>query len=427
MGKWLRSPVGKARIERGWSATAAVLQIVLKMGEGRMARQQLPPQIKKLAVTDRKTGKPVVRYELTVDSGKDRETGKRQQVRRRFESLADARKALTEIAGQAARGEFVPRKKITVEQVCADYVNGCHNLRDTSLAKLKYDLAPLRDRHGELPVQLLTKAHLNSLVVDLLAGGTKTAKGRTRKPWSALSVNKVISSVAQVLADAQNQGVVDRNVGESVSRVSVPYKEVDTYTKKEVEFLLASVADNRIGHALELALCGLRRGEVAGLRWMDVDLVNHSLSVVNNRVDAEGKVVENDPKSVMSRRTLPLPDRLVNVLKAARARQAAERLALGGGEWKYVVCNEAGYPYHPQVLSRYWAKAVKTAGLRHIKLHGGRHTAATHMHLMGVPMAVIAAWIGHKDSTLTQRLYAHSQDDALRSAGAVFDRVVTTP
>ncbi len=89
----------------------------------------------------------------------------------------------------------------------------------------------------------------------------------------------------------------------------------------------------------------------------------------------------------------------MTVLQAAKRRQAAERLALGehyrAGE--YVVCNEIGDPYNPAVLSRYWAKAVKVAGVRHIKLHGGRHTAATLMHLDGVPVAVIAAWIGHKD------------------------------
>ena len=131
----------------------------------------------------------------------------------------------------------------------------------------------------------------------------------------------------------------------------------------------------------------------------------------------------------MSRRTLPLPDRLVSVLRAARARQAAERLALGveyrSGE--YVVSNEAGDPYHPQVLSRYWQDAVKKAGLRPIKLHAARHTAATAMHLAGVPVAVIAAWIGHKDASLTMRLCAHSQDDALKAARETFNRVVTKP
>jgi len=76
------------------------------------------------------------------------------------------------------------------------------------------------------------------------------------------------------------------------------------------------------------------------------------------------------------------------------------------------------------VLSRYWSDAVKAAGVRHIKLHAARHTCATLMHLSGVPVAVIAAWIGHKDASLTMKLYAHSQDAALRAAGSVLNRVV---
>ena len=137
---------------------------------------------------------------------------------------------------------------------------------------------------------------------------------------------------------------------------------------------------------------------------------------------------ENDPKPAASRRTLPLPDRLVTVLRSAKRRQAAERLALGVsyGGGVYVVSNEAGEPYSPAVLSRYWRDAVKAAKVRHIKLHAARHTCATLMHLEGVPVAVIAAWIGHKDASLTLRLYAHSQDDALKVAGASLNRVVTT-
>ena len=137
--------------------------------------------------------------------------------------------------------------------------------------------------------------------------------------------------------------------------------------------------------------------------------------MANNRVAAGNKKLEGDPKSETSRRTLPLPNRLTPVLKAARKRQAAERLALGGvgGPWECVVCNETGQPHSPGVLSRYWREAVEAAGLRHIKLHAARHTCATPMHLQGAPVAVIAAWIGHKDASLTMRRYAHSQFAAL--------------
>ena len=79
-----------------------------------------------------------------------------------------------------------------------------------------------------------------------------------------------------------------------------------------------------------------------------------------------------------------MPDRLVSVLKAAKARQAGERLSLGSayGSGAYVVSNEVGEPYSPaRVSSRYWRDTVKGEGVRHIKLHAARHTCATLMHL----------------------------------------------
>jgi len=389
-----------------------------------MGRQQLPPQIKKVDILDRSTGKTVVRYRVKVDVGAHPETGKRQQAKRHCRTEQEARKVLAELQNKAVTGTYVSPSKVTVEQVCANYIAGRHNLRESSLSKLAYDLAPLRERHGKLPVQKLTKAHVDKLVTDLVAGGTRTAKGRTRRPWSPVAVNKVIATIDQVLDDALDQKIVTSNVAAKVARVSSAQKDVDTFTITEVEQLRAQFAKDRIGHAWELALYGLRRGEIAGLRWADVDLKAMTLAVANNRVSAGGVTVENDPKSHASRRELPLPARLATVLRAAKKRQAAERLALGEhyGSGDYVVSNEIGEPYNPAVLSRYWADAVKAAGVRHIKLHGGRHTAATLMHLDGVPVAVIAAWIGHSDPTLTLRVYAHSQDDALKAAGQSLDR-----
>ncbi|WP_285031982.1 site-specific integrase [Mycolicibacterium sp. lyk4-40-TYG-92] len=389
-----------------------------------MARQQLPPQIKKVEVLDRSTGKSVVRYRVKVDVGAHPETGIRQQAKRHCRTESEARKVLAELQNKAATGTYVSPSKLTVEELCANYVAGRHNLRESSLSKLEYDLAPLRERHGKLPVQKLTKTHIDKLVTDLLAGGTKTTKGRTRRPWSPIAVNKTISSIDQVLADALTQKIVTSNVAANVARVSAAHKDVDTFTAAEVGRLRKHFGTTRLGHAWELALYGLRRGEIAGLRWSDIDLTARTLAIVNNRVSAGGVTVENDPKSVASRRELPLPERLTKVLRAAKKRQTAERLAIGEhyGAGDYVVCNEAGEPYNPAVLSRYWAEAVKAAGVRHIKLHGARHTAATLMHLDGVPVAVIAAWIGHSDPTLTLRVYAHSQADALKSAGDVLDR-----
>lgn len=391
-----------------------------------MSRQQLPPQIKKMSVRERGTGKVVVRYQLTVDVGEDPKTGRRRQVRRRYRTEKEARDALSEIGDQVAKRTFVPRANTTVRQLCEAYIAGKHRIRATSLAKLQYDLEPLLQAHGDMAAQKLTKSHIDRLVVHLRKGGTKTGRGKTRRPWSAVSVNKFISTIDQVLGDALRQGIISRNIAELVDRVEVPHKVMDTYSEAEVRELLGAVADSRLQHAWELALSGLRRGEIAGLRWTDIDLKAGLLSIANNRVSAGGKTVENEPKSRSSRRVLPIPASLLVTLKAAKTKQAVERLALGKAykSGAYVVSNEIGDPYSPAVLSRYWRDAVKTAGVRHIRLHDARHTCATTMHLQGVPVAVIAAWIGHKDASLTMRLYVHSQDDALKAAAATLDRGV---
>src|SRR5712672_3959667 len=183
-------------------------------------RRQLPPQIKKLSITDRRTGKTVVRYQVTVDTGVSPSTGRRRQARCRYSTEKEARAALAEIADATVKGQFVARSAVTVEQVCADYIAGRHKLRRSSLAKLAYDLEPLREQHGSLPVQRLAKAHLDRLVADLLSGGTLTAKGRIRRPWSAVAVNKVIATIDQVLPDAHTQGLVARNVAQNLNRVA---------------------------------------------------------------------------------------------------------------------------------------------------------------------------------------------------------------
>ena len=92
----------------------------------------------------------------------------------------------------------------------------------------------------------------------------------------------------------------------------------------------------------------------------------------------------------------------------------------------YVAVNEAGEPYSPDSLTRMWHKLATAAGVRPIRLHDARHSCGTALHLRGVPLAVIAKWLGHADAATTVRIYAHSQDDALRAAGQSLGAVVTS-
>jgi integrase len=143
---------------------------------------------------------------------------------------------------------------------------------------------------------------------------------------------------------------------------------------------------------------------------------------VENRVAIGKDVVSGTPKSKASNRTLPLPDEVVAVLKAARKQQAEERLAFGEGygSGEYVASDETGQPYHPNLLWFRWGRMLDELKIPRVRLHDARHTCGTLMHLRGVPIAVVAAWLGHASAAFTMAVYTHSQDDALKTAGTSF-------
>ena len=160
-----------------------------------MARQQLPPQIKKRVSA--RTG--TVRYEVILDAGKDA-SGNRRQVRRRYKTEQDAKDALREVQSAVHTNAFVPRKDVTVEQLCDDWLESLHNARATTIRGYAYVLAPLKEKHGHVVAQRLSRQQLDRLVLDLKEGGTKTVKGNLRGVWSSRSINLAINTWRLVFA-----------------------------------------------------------------------------------------------------------------------------------------------------------------------------------------------------------------------------------
>jgi integrase len=340
-----------------------------------MSRRQLPPQIKKIEVRDRTTGKTVVRYQVTVDAGENAATGKRQQVRRRYATEKQARDALAEITDQASKGTFVARKAVTIDELCEDWLASLHNARATTINGYAYCLAPLREQHGHLAAQKLSRPDLDKLLIGLRDGGTKTAKGHTRRAWSPRSLNKAVDAWRGVLTYGVERRDLSHNAAASMKKVPRLRSEMKTYTPDEIRSVLRAADKDRNGHLWYLALSGLRRGEIAGLRWCDIDLDAWTVSIERSRVQAgAGNVVENEPKTRSSRRVLPLDEGMVAVLRRASARYAQERLALGAAhrDSGYVAVNEIGEPYTPDTLTRMWHKLARTAGVRPIRLHDAR-------------------------------------------------------
>ena len=387
-------------------------------------RRQLPPQIKRIELGRRAGGRPVVRYQLTVDVGIV--DGKRKQLRKRYANEQEARKVLDEIRGDVARGTYVHVTELTVDKAIEDWLLSRHGIKAKSKSGYAGVLAPVRSELGHLSIQKLTRRDIDGLIQRLRDGSVARAKGEgRRRKWGPRSCNYMLVALSQVFKQLVKDGTVLRNIVEDVDRVPGKPKKFGTYTPAQVECVLRAIRKDRNRHAWHLALCGLRRGEIGGLRWTNVDLESRTLTIGPTRISVDGKAIEqDDAKSENSERTLPIPDPLRAELKAARKRQAEEQLARGTAyhDDGYVVCNEAGEPYHPDTLSKMWTKAGAAAGVPHIRLHDARHTCATLMHLQGVPIALVAAWLGHADVSFTLRTYVHAQPEALAVAARSFPR-----
>jgi integrase len=167
---------------------------------------------------------------------------------------------------------------------------------------------------------------------------------------------------------------------------------------------------HRLRAAWVLAIVvGVRRGELAGLRWSRVDLDKGILFIHWQRVATSAGVLEKEPKG-KSRRAVALGPAVVAELRAHRVRQDAERAEAGVvyRDGDYVFCREDGLPYYPKYFTDQWADACADAKVAVISLHDARHTSATSGADAGVPEHVMQRRLGHADARTTREVYTHA-------------------
>lgn len=231
-----------------------------------------------------------------------------------------------------------------------------------------------------------------------------------------------------MLGEAVREEVIVRNPAAVVRAPSVTREEVQPWSPEEAGQFLRVSAEHRLYALFAVGVAvGLRRGELLGLRWSDVDLDERLVHVrqIAQRLPEVG-LIYGTPKTGKSRRTIPLPARSVKVLRAHRARQAAEMLALGPGstESGLVFTSSVGTVVEPRNLSRLFEQLIAAVGVRRIRFHDLRHTCASLLLVQGVPARVVMDVLGHSQMAITMDLYSHVMPTALREAADAIDRAL---
>jgi integrase len=183
---------------------------------------------------------------------------------------------------------------------------------------------------------------------------------------------------------------------------------VAVWTTRQLASFLEFVANDRL-YAMWwlIALRGLRRGEAAGLRWVDVDLDQKVVMIGQQRIAYGHTVTEGPPKTAASRRTIALDHTTVRLLRAHLQRQQADRLA-AGHRWHdtgYVFTTPAGAPLHADFLTRRFRRLVTDSGLPPVRLHDLRHGAASLAYSAGADLKTVQEQLGHTSIVLTADTY----------------------
>jgi integrase len=258
---------------------------------------------------------------------------------------------------------------------------------------------------GDLPLKEITPLRLTRLYADLLESGKCNGHGGL----AAQTVRYIANTIHKVLADAVDTEVMAAN---PASRAKAPRPsriapvDLRFWTPEQLRQFLLFTQGLPLAVPWRLAaLTGLRRGEVLGLRWADVDFDTARLAVRHTVISIASRVTESTPKSHQAR-VVDLDAETVRQLRSHRDRQRSGRsVAPGGGD--LVFCREDGTPIHPETFSRVFNRLVARAALPRIRLHDLRHTHATIALRAGVPVKVISERLGHSAPSFTMRVYAH--------------------
>lgn len=266
---------------------------------------------------------------------------------------------------------------------------------------------------GHLKLATLAPAHVTEMM-RAMATGELSATGRPLSPQTQSAARKVLG---RALRRAEQEGLVIRNAAMLADGPRVPRHEGRSLTRNEARALLVAIEQDRLAPAfgLQLAL-GLRRGEVLGLRWSDVDLDGAS-AVIHVRRQLQrrpGKgVVLGELKTAHSRRDITLPTPMASALRRWRTTQATERLSVGaswqGGGDDLVFTTPVGTPVDPDNYRHRLSALTRSAGLGHWRTHELRHSAGSLLFDAGVPMKLISELLGHSSERVTSEVYVHTE------------------
>lgn len=377
------------------------------------------------------------RWQGYVTVGYDVETGKPKKKYFYGKTRKEVQEQVNKTLGNVQAGTYREPSKLTMAEWLTSWLNDYMrpSLRPTTWESYKTQV----DKHilpalGHLRLSQLQTSDLQALYNQKLQGGRADGKkecvicgkASTQKNvkvcpecggdlkevgLSPRSVRYIHVVIHAALEQAKKEGMITINVADAVKLPSDPKKEIQVLDQEGIKKFLAAARETKHFPAYFLAInTGLRRGELLGLRWRDVDLREGTVTVTQGLVRTKGGLTFQEPKTKLSNRTIGVSPQVVSTLKEHKKRQNEERLAAGTAyntEHDLVFCNELGEPICPRGFTRHFERVLKRAGLEgKVTFHGLRHTFATLSLQEGAAARTVQEALGHHKAAFTLDVYS---------------------
>ena len=349
-------------------------------------------------------------YYVSMELGRD-ENGKRIKQYRTFPTLAAARNGLRDFHAGLERERELERKLAPAQEL--DLSHWLEYWMDSIVRPNRaettvYAYQKIIDNHidpalGTVPLKRLTPKMVQEYYTE-----TQRANG-----LSSNTMRRHHDLLSSALRSAVRQDVIPASPMERVEPPRVRTTESYFYNNQELKLLYQKIEGNILELAVKLAgSLGMRREEICGLKWENVDLQRHLVLIREARTAYGATIVQKETKNRSSVRTLYLPDEVYLLLEQEQARQQQERCVQSPAynPTDHVILDAKGAPYSPNALSLAFTRFVRKNDLPRLTFHGLRHTFATIASCQGASLFDIGKALGHSTPATTGRIYTHLVD-----------------
>ena len=362
------------------------------------------------------------RWEGRYTAGHDPVTGKRITKNVLGKTQAEVREKLRRTI-EETRGLDVARAgEYTTGQWLEVWFNDYAMLKvrpSTYLTYHGYIENHIKPQLGKIPLNDLTTLHLQQFYKKLLAEGRveRIESQKQPKGLSAKTVRNIHQIISSALKLAVEQRLIAHNPADGCALPKAERKEMQTLPVEQLTSFLREAKDSGVFALYYIDLTtGLRRGELLGLKWSDIDLEKGDLRVQRQIGRIDGKIIEMPLKTKNAYRTLPLSADAISVLKMQKCK-------VGNSEW--VFPSPSGGPMSPDSVLHMLHRVLKRAGLPKVRFHDLRHTFATLALQNGVDIKTVSGMLGHFSAGFTLDTYAHVTTSAKREAAKTMGNILS--